>query len=171
VRGPTRKPATRRCSGASHFQRQCRTSHAAGGCMPAMPPCAIAALCETVIFQGKMASYRDLKSSKLSGLAGAAPQGRRGQGASRPARPRVAYFPASTSFCYRLGEPDPKSQPGRGWSHARNGHARRRNERHHEQAHASERKRTTPRPRTSASRRSYMRDPSVEGGLSYPKPS
>ena len=69
---------------------------------------------------------RDLKSSKFSGLAGAAPQGRRGRGASRPARPRVAYFPASTSFCYRSWEPDPTSACARRCAHGSSWCTRRR---------------------------------------------
>ena len=41
--------------------------------------------------------FRGRECRKKFWPAGAAPQGRRGQDASRPARPRVAYFPASTS--------------------------------------------------------------------------
>jgi hypothetical protein len=55
-----------------------------------------------VIFKGKWRS-RDLKSSKFSGLAGAAPQGRRGQGASRPARPG---FHCGTSSCNLFSDND-----------------------------------------------------------------
>ena len=56
---------------------------------------------ETVIFKGKWRS-RDLKSSNFSGLAGAAPQGRRGQGASRPARPRRLKAGAARISAYRI---------------------------------------------------------------------
>ena len=66
--------------------------------------------CEAQIWKGIL-RFRGVKSSNFFWPAGAAPQGRRGRGASRPARPRVAYFPASTSFCYRSWEPDPERRP------------------------------------------------------------
>ena len=59
--------------------------------------------CEAQIWKGIL-RFRGVKSSKFFWPAGAAPQGRRGQDASRPARPRVAYFSASTSFGYRSTE-------------------------------------------------------------------
>ena len=68
-----------------------------------MLDCCESDVCETVIFIRENGVLGYLKSSKFSGLAGAAPQGRRGQGASRPARPG---FHCGISSCNLLSDND-----------------------------------------------------------------